>query len=155
MPRWSLQTAYDDDRLHFSVKVRDENVVRGDTVSVAIDPRRLLDRLTRNRLGNDAIALTIAAPAGSEIAACDVTPIGRLNRSRVSARGRRVEGGYEIEFSVPNDNLIRAQGADWSNIQVGARLADVDAREEEPVEVLWRASRRPLENRSFAHVVRK
>ncbi|MEO1617374.1 MAG: hypothetical protein AAFV88_16100 [Planctomycetota bacterium] len=149
-----ISVACDDDNLNFAAKVADERIVDGDQLTVAVDPRPLINRLERNRLGRETIALTVEAPASEELASCKVSRFGR-NVAEVSAYGRRIPGGYELEFSAPIKNLVDAQGSDWSSFQVGARLVDVDSSEEETCEVLWRSSPNRRENREFAHVIRK
>ena len=153
---FSLAAGYDDQTLSFAVRVQDEQVMAGDAVTVMVDPRPLVSRLARNGLGNETIALTVQAPESDELAACTVQRFGRArSNEQFLAFGRRVAGGYEVEIQVPIRNVVRAQGESWSSVQVGARLADIDADGETPVDVLWRASPNRFENRNFAHLIRK
>ncbi|MEC8555701.1 MAG: metallophosphoesterase [Planctomycetota bacterium] len=151
---FQLATRYDEENIYFAAKIRDEKVLAGDSLSVAIDPRPLLARLARNRLGGEAISVRVGAPKDAIVAGLVIQPIGRVAKEAFKAMGSQTNGGYELEFSVPIQNVLTAQGKDWNNMQVGARLRDVDESSEPPVEILWRASPRPLENRSFGHVIR-
>lgn len=151
---FQLAARYDEKNIYFAAKIRDENLIAGDSLSVAIDPRPLLARLARNRLGGEAISVKVSAPKGATISELAIQPIGRVAKEALKAIGSQTNGGYELEFSVPIQSVLRAQGKDWSNLQIGARLRDVDESSESPVEILWRASPRPLENRSFGHVIR-
>lgn len=148
-----IAASFDQDRLTFAATVTDENVTQGDQLTVSIDPRPLLSRLATNRLGRETIAVTIEAPKSTELQPCKVSRPGA--DSDVVAYGRRTQSGYELEFSAPIDRLTRAQGDQWESLQMGARLSDVDAENESAVEILWRATRNPSQNRAYAHVLRK
>ena len=149
-----LAASFDDKNLYFAATVTDERVIEGDQLTIAMDPRPLLTRIERNRLGRETIAFVVKAPKSEELQICESTRVGR-NNAKPTAYGRKVPSGYELEFSVPIAGLVAAQGDDWANFQIGARLTDVDSNEEEPCEILWRASSNRFDNREFAHVIRK
>ena len=156
-----IATQYDESRVYFAAKVADESIVEGDQLVVAIDPRVLLRRLSRNQLDEATIAIIVEPPGeglgnGDGYSICKALPYNRPEpKPGFEAMGRRVEGGYELEFSVPIDNVHSAQTSEWNSIQLGARLSDVDLADESPVEVLWHASPNLFENREYAHVIRK
>lgn len=152
---FKIAASYDDEHMYFAVVVEDEKVIDGDQFTIAMDPRALLERLERNRLGRETVAMVVQAPSSESRQECSVSGIGRGSQSNLRAFGRRTAAGYEFECSVPLRNVIAAQGTDWTSVQLGARLTDVDSSEERPVEVLWRASEIPTENRAFAHAIRK
>ena len=154
---FSLAAGFDAERIYVAAKIMDEKIIDGDSFSVIIDPRPLLSRLATNRLGRESIAVTVQAPPSEEVTACSVAAPGRRESrsSQYQAFGRRVKQGYELEISMPIANLVEAQGADWANFQVGARMGDVDTQEDKSLEVLWRASPDRTANRGFAHVIRK
>ncbi|MEM7475052.1 MAG: metallophosphoesterase [Planctomycetota bacterium] len=151
---FQLAARYDEEKIYFAAKVLDENIMAGDSLTVAVDPRPLLARLERNRLDGNAIAVRVQAPSSDQIKPLEISPVGSSSKNSLQAMGAQVSDGYHLEFSVPIKNVIKAQGKDWSNLQIGARLADRDEVGEPPVEVLWRASPRSNENRNFGHVIR-
>ncbi len=153
---FSLAAAYDGDNLVFAARVTDEQIVDGDALTIILDPRPLLARLTNNRLGREAMAVTIQAPSSDEPTPLAASYTGRSRQTvNVQAQGFRVTGGYEMEWSIPLKDLVGVQGANWGSLQLGARLSDVDESGQDPVEVLWRSSPDRRENRSLAHVIRE
>lgn len=151
---FKVAASFDDKNLFFAATVTDERIVDGDQLTITVDPRPLLSRLERNRLDRDSISFTIRAPKSKELQVCEVAGTSRA-ATDIVAYGRRSPSGYELEFSAPINGLVDAQGSEWSNFQLGARLTDVDSSEEDPCEILWRASKNRSENREFAHVIRK
>jgi hypothetical protein len=152
---FELSARYSPEQLSFAVRVTDEQVVAGDQVTIVVDQRPSLTRISSTQLGGQALVLTVDAPLTSEISSCSVTGFRRSSIKGVTALGRKTSAGYELEISAPLKSILDAQGADWSSVQFGARVSDVDTAGEEPVELLWRASPDIRNNRPMAHLIRK
>jgi len=56
---------------------------------------------------------------------------------------------------VPIKPLADLQGEEWSSIQAGVRVMDVDGAQDEPLGVLWRTSSDLRDNRPLAHLIRR
>ncbi len=150
-----LSARHQAEQLNFALRVTDERVIAGDSVTVVVDQRPSLQRLSSTQLGNQAMVLTIDAPQSTELSECSVAGFrGRAVRG-VTALGRKTADGYEIEVSAPLKSVVDAQGAEWSSIQLGARVTDIDADGEPPVEVLWRSSPDVRNNRPMAYRIRQ
>ncbi len=150
-----LSACYAPDTLNFAVRVTDDQVLAGDSVTLVIDQRPALQRLTSTQLDSKTLMVTVAAPLSSEISACTVTRKRWRAFTKASALGRKTDQGYEFELSVPLTSIVDAQGAEWPSIQLGARVSDVDSPEEDPVEVLWRANPEVRDGRPLAHLLRQ
>ena len=153
----SYQTSmrYDNEHLFVGVRVTDEQVVNGDKVTLVIDPRLQLDRLSATSLGRGTVAVTINAPESDTAQNCTVYGFRQRPVSGVVAMGSKTKDGYVVEVSIPIQSVIDLQGAEWSSIQFGVRVLDVDAAGEEHVEVLWRSGEALRDNRPLAHLIRK
>lgn len=152
---YSVALRHDESSIYFAAKVTDDLIMEGDSVTLVIDPRLQLARLQATQLGRETLSVIVAAPAGNEWGECTLT--GVVGRPVVGARamGRRVEGGYEVELSLPIGKVLELQGEDWPSIQAGVRVRDVDASQDEPLEVLWRTTSELRANRPLAHLIRK
>ena len=150
-----LTAAYGSDTLNFAVRVTDERVLAGDKVTLVVDQRPALARLTSTQLSAKTLVLTVAAPLSNQVSPCTVTGSNGRPFARATAMGRKTSKGYELELSAPLESVVDAQGAEWSSVQLGARASDVDAPREEPVEVLWRASPDIRDGRPLAHLSRQ
>jgi hypothetical protein len=146
---------YDDKNLYFAFRVKDEQVVAGDAITVVIDTRPPLTRLTSNQIGNESIALRITAPTSHQLERCEVAGVLRPSVENVVAMGRKTEDGYEVELAAPLIGILRSQGLAWGSLQAGVRVADVDTPGESKVELLWRANENVRDNRPMAHLIRK
>ncbi|MEZ6076656.1 MAG: metallophosphoesterase [Pirellulaceae bacterium] len=150
-----LSACYSANTLNFAVRVTDERVLAGDSVTLVVDQRPALDRLTSTVLSNKTLVITVDAPLTTVGSTCAVTRKGGRDFAKASAIGRKTDQGYEFELSVPLNSIVDAQGAEWSSIQLGARVSDVDAANEDPVEVLWHASPNARDGRALAHLIRQ
>ncbi|MEO8269408.1 MAG: metallophosphoesterase [Aureliella sp.] len=150
-----LSACYATDTLNFAVRVTDERVLAGDKVTLVVDQRPSLDRLTSTQLGAKTLVIAIDAPLSTEVSSCTVTGMNGRPLAQATALGRKTSEGYELEISAPLLSIVDAQGAEWSSVQLGARVSDVDAPREDPVEVLWRASPDVRDGRSLAHLIRQ
>lgn len=151
----TLTASYANDQIVLAATIQDENVMPGDRLTLAIDPRPLLSRLTNRGLGQQTLVVSVEPPASQEPGPCSIKPLAPFKAEGLAAFGKRTPTGYQLEFSMPIDNFTKAQGANWSDVQMGARLTDVDSPEEKPVDILWRATKSRLENRGYAHLIRK
>ena len=149
-----LSACYAAHTLNFAVRVTDERVLAGDKVTLAVDPRPLLERLTSTVLDRKTL-ITVDAPLSTEVSTCTVTRNRGRDFPKATALGRKTSQGYEFELSLPLKSIVDAQGADWSSIQVGARVTDVDAPAEDSVEVLWRTNPDDRDGRPLAHLIRQ
>jgi UDP-2,3-diacylglucosamine pyrophosphatase LpxH len=151
---YQLAARYDDQRLYFAAQVTDERVMPGDALTLVIDPRPQLTRLTANQLGRETLTLRVAAPTSSDWGDCELSDFRRRPISSARAVGRQTDRGYELEIAAPIDALLSAQGDDWSSLQLGARVTDIDTPGEPSVEVLWRAGENSRDSRPLAHLLR-
>lgn len=152
---FELSSSYTADTLNFAVRVTDERVLAGDSVTLVVDQRPALERLSSTVLDAKTLLVTVDAPLSTEISTCTVTRKLWRPFAKASALGRKTDHGYEFELSVPLKSIVDAQGADWSSVQLGARVSDVDAPDEDPVEVLWRANPDVRDGRPLAHLIRQ
>lgn len=150
-----LSACYSANTLNFAVRVTDERVLAGDSVTLVVDQRPALDRLTSTVLSNKTLVITVDAPLTTVGSTCAVTRKGGRDFAKASAIGRKTDQGYEFELSIPLNSIVDAQGAEWSSIQLGARVSDVDSANEDPVEVLWHASPNARDGRPLAHLIRQ
>lgn len=150
-----LSACYATDTLNFAVRVTDERVLAGDKVTLVVDQRPTLDRLTSTQLGAKTLVITVDAPLSTEVGSCTITGYRGRPFAKAAALGRKTGQGYELELSVPLKSIVDAQGNEWSSIQLGVRISDVDAPDENPVEVLWRASPDARDGRPLAHLIRQ
>jgi len=108
--------------------------------------------------GLPVVGLTMESQAielRAEWTDCEVTDFRGRIASEVRCMGRRTEKGYEIEMSMPITRIVEQQGAEWSSIQAGVQVRDMDASEDEPLEVLWHTSGELRDSRPLAHFIRK
>ncbi len=150
-----MSARHQPEQLSFALRVADERVMAGDGVTIVVDQRPSLQRLSSSQLGNQTLVLNIEAPQSTEVGQCSVAGFGGRAVGGVTALGRKTADGYEIEVSAPLKSVVDAQGAEWSSVQMGARVSDIDSEGEPPVEVLWRSSPDVRNNRPMAHLIRQ
>ncbi len=151
---FQVSMSYDDDHLYVAARVADEQVVVADSITLLVDPRLQLDRLNATSLGRETVAVTINAPESEEVKNCTVFGQRQRPLPGVVAMGMKTQDGYVVEVSLPIKSVIDVQGEDWSSLQFGVRVLDVDAVGEQ-VEVLWRSGESPRDNQPMAHLLRK
>lgn len=151
---YTLAMRYDESSIYCAAKVTDDQVLEGDRFTLVVDPRLQLSRLQATSLGRETLTAVVTAPKGSEWGDCEVFDYRGRAVPLVRACGRRTATGYEVEVTLPIQGVIDQQGAEWPTVQAGARVADIDSPEDQPMEVLWRTGTDLRANRPLAHLIR-
>lgn len=151
-----LSACLGDAALFVRAEVLDDQVIEGDQLVVAVDPRPLRGRARRNQLNEETIAAIVEAPTSATAEPVRIVAYNRTEPTPgMRAAGRRTENGYVLEIALPLDQVFKSQAQDWTSIQLGSRLRDVDLKGEPPAEILWNASANLFANRDYLHVFRQ
>ena len=155
---FDLAVAHDEERLVFSVVVRDERVIAGeDSLRLILDGRSATRRADDARLRWGSARIRVSAPTedGPVEATAQIGRGWRASKLDLDASARRTEDGWRVEFALPTDRMDEAQNDNWSDFQLSAILEDVDDPGAEPARVVWRGSREvDRRNTNFAQFVR-
>lgn len=134
----------DKGRLIFSAKVTDEKLVAGkDRIEWLLDARPDSQRMADPRQRGGTYRFSVAAPEeGGEATVRAFENSGsRRQMNGVEGAARRVDGGYEVELTVPQSVLIRHQGGQhWREFQLAAIQSDVDDPDRPATEIVWRGT---------------
>lgn len=152
---YEVSAHYDAQNLYFAVRVRDERINPQDSLTLQIDTRPQLTRLTSPQLPRDSF-ISVSIPDSVEPSKCTVTEYRGRAVAGARAAGKQIpQVGYQVELAVPLDKVVAEQGTDWSSLQLGVRVGDADTDQEDLVEVLWRSGQEARNNRPLAHLFRK
>ncbi len=140
---FAFTVAQDDDRLIFSAKVTDEKLVAGDRLQWLLDARPDSQRMAdpRQRGGTYRFSVTAPDEDGEATVRAFANRGSRRQMKGVKGAARRVDGGYEVELTVPQNVLARHQGGQrWSEFQLAAIQSDVDDPDRPAAEIVWRGT---------------
>lgn len=144
------------EHMYVAVKVTDDQLLAGvDGVELLVDPRPVIRRKLTPNYTSDGLSIKATLAAEGEPPTIDASWIRSRNPYQgVEAAVTRTDQGYNVEFSIPLRYVRQLQGSDWHSVQMTLVLHDADQEGEEPVQVLWRGTRRPyLANTGFGHFV--
>ena len=157
---FELASSHDGEKLVFSVRITDEQVVSGeDAMRLILDARASDYRLDDSRLRWGSVRIRAKAP--DQDGKVEVTARGGRDWDMVNldveAAAVRTDDGWNLEVSVPAKTLdwIQEENPQWDSFQMAAILEDVDEPGAQPSKVLWRGSNSvERQNTNYARFVR-